>query len=126
MRRDVLLAGEVESPLGIDDEPLMDIAVGAANMDVGARVVGDETGVVAAPCAGEILGRLETGGLARVDRERRYRKYQRCLVQHECSSLPIYPTATSLRHHDPPPSAGPGAATASTGPRRLRHPGRQR
>src|SRR5213075_1168207 len=69
MRRDVVLAGDVESAGGVGHDLLMHVAVGAADVDVRARVVGDEAGVLAAPGAGEIFGRLETRRIAGADHQ---------------------------------------------------------
>lgn len=73
--RDVVLARHVEPPVRVWNDPLMHVAVGAADVDVRAGVVGDERGVVAAPGAGEIPG--NASGFARTDQQRRCRDRER-------------------------------------------------
>src|SRR6266550_7319128 len=56
VRRDVLLAGHVEATVVVRNDPLMDVAVGAADVDVRAGIVRDQRRILTAPHPGEILG----------------------------------------------------------------------
>src|SRR5205807_10037679 len=56
VRRDILLPWQVEAAVGVCDDRLMHVAVGAADVDMGAGVVGDEPGSVATPRAGDLAG----------------------------------------------------------------------
>ena len=49
MRRDVVLAGDIELPRAIGYDLLMDVAIRAADVHVRARVVGNQAGVLPAP-----------------------------------------------------------------------------
>src|SRR5439155_24644828 len=61
----------VEPTVVVRKDLLMAVAVGAADVDVRAGIVGDERRILAAPHAGEILGRLEARRVAGPDGERR-------------------------------------------------------
>lgn len=67
--RDVLLAGDVERAVRVWNDPPVHVAVRAADVNVRARVVGDQRGVVTAPGAGEILGRSHARQLAGTERD---------------------------------------------------------
>src|ERR1051325_7084537 len=73
---DVVLARNVELSVRVWNDPLMHVAVGAADVDVGARVVGDERRVLAAPSAGEIL-LPDAGQLARTECDGQRREAER-------------------------------------------------
>jgi len=66
MRSDIVLAGDVEPPLGVGNDFLMDVAVGTPDVHVRAGVVRDQPGVLTAPRAGEAtLGRAHARRVAR-------------------------------------------------------------
>src|SRR3989454_1113547 len=97
MRRDVVLTGQVEPPLGVKNDLLMDVAVGAADMDVRAGVVRNQHRILATPHPGEILRWLHPRRIARTEHRSRRRESQRCFGEHRVS-LPIYPLQTSFGH----------------------------
>src|SRR5437667_10657731 len=61
MRRDVVLAGDIELPRAIGYDLLMDVAICAADVHVRAGVVGNPAGIHTAPGAGHPTT-LEAGG----------------------------------------------------------------
>src|SRR5690242_10647880 len=67
MSGDVLHAGNVEAAVHVWKNLHMDVAVGAADVDVRAGVVGDERRILTAPHPGEIFRWLETRRVARAE-----------------------------------------------------------
>lgn len=72
VRRDVLLSGQIEAPVAVDYELLVDVAVGAADVNMRAGVVGDESRVLTAPRAREIFRRFDARGTGADQERRRY------------------------------------------------------
>src|SRR3989475_7144244 len=64
-RRDVVLTRDVEPAEAVGHDLLVDVAVAAADVGVGTRVVGDEPGVVTTPRPADLPGRAKgTRGIA--------------------------------------------------------------
>ena len=83
MRGDVLLAGDVKSPLGVGNDLFGDVAVGTANVHVGAGVVRDQPGVLATPGARDTaLGRPDARRVTRAEDRGCRHERDCCLGEH--------------------------------------------